>query len=412
MLSFSRPKAVLYEIILLFVSAVVFLGIALAGNDMTVLLLLLGCIYALHYCLAAMFDSNETAIVPLLGLFCIYLLFCVVFRGWISLLLLPYLLNAHFEMNYRRHYTWLAIMLLPSVIFVLTRTIDAHTVATMAEPNIQHSWFGIVILTINSAISLIAKYAINRLLDETQNYRNAISLASINELSERAAKRELIIKQHMVERNARLEERERISLSIHNAVGHTMSAAILSLDAAATLYEIDPATAKEKLDAARACISQGLGFVRHAVRIIDNGDETMRSSDVASALVAHIDHFNSISKVKSSLSNTVTDDDSHIPRIHGEFIISTLLELLTNSSRGDATVCSVLYFANDAHIQLAVFDNGTSFSKLTEKERSDRLKNGFGLKNIEKHVVCFGGMFKLSCSDGFSVEITIPIKKE
>ena len=409
MLLRNRSKIVLNEIVCMGVAGLIFISIALSGNNIKILLLLYGSMLTLHFYSTVVNDERKAVVFPLICLFCTYLIFSAIFRGWVSLLLLPYLINIHLIKNHRKLSSLLIIFAAPVIFFVAVKIIDS---GTHSETSIQQSWLGVIFLVINSAFSLALKLSIDRMLDEAEQYRNAVCLASANELSERAAKRELIVKQYIVERNIRLQERERISLSIHNAVGHTMSAAIMSLDATKTLYEIDPVLAKEKLLIARDCASQGLEFVRHAVRIIDNDDETINCSDVVSALVAHIEHYNSISEVEINHNLSNFDHSALIPRIHGEFFFNTLLELLSNSRHGDATICNVTFCLDNTHIRMSVSDNGTAFSGLLEKEKSKRLENGFGLKKIEKHVMRFGGVFNISGKDGFTVDISIPIIKE
>lgn len=64
--------------------------------------------------------------------------------------------------------------------------------------------------------------------------------SNINELHEKRLNEQLLIQKSVDERNARLLERENISRNIHNSVGHSITAAIMTLDAADMLYDIKP----------------------------------------------------------------------------------------------------------------------------------------------------------------------------
>jgi signal transduction histidine kinase len=414
LLLFSRKSEhTVNELILLFISAVVFLCLALTGDHIYALLIIFGLLLIFHYFHEAMREEEDhVKIVPLICLSCAYLVFFAVFRGWISLLMLPYLINIHITRNHKT-VSKVIVLLVPDLLFIIAQIIDDIVIVSGNELTVQRSWLGILILTLNSALSILINTIVSRLSAQTDNLRNAISAASVNELSERADKRELMVKQYIVERNIRLEERERISLNIHNAVGHTISTAITSLDASRVLMDIEPGKAVEKLDVARNCISQGLDFVRQAVRMIDFEDETVDSSDLISAMATHVEHFRSVTNISIShnLSNKF-DFDMPIPRIHAEFLTTSLLELLSNCRHGNATVYSVALDLDTSHMRLVVSDNGTVFTGLPDEERVECLEKGFGLKKIEKHVTRFGGRFKLSYSGGFTVDLMIPIIKE
>ena len=84
--------------------------------------------------------------------------------------------------------------------------------------------------------------------------------------------KELVIKNYLADKNARLEERENISRNIHNSVGHSITAAIMTLDAADMLYDTAPDKAREKMNTANERIRTGLEAIRQAVRVLDSNN--------------------------------------------------------------------------------------------------------------------------------------------
>ncbi len=66
----------------------------------------------------------------------------------------------------------------------------------------------------------------------------------------------------------RLEERHRITGSIHDTVGHTLSATIVQLEAAKRLIDHDRPLTEEKLSSAQSLIRTGLEDIRRFVRIL------------------------------------------------------------------------------------------------------------------------------------------------
>ena len=102
---------------------------------------------------------------------------------------------------------------------------------------------------------------------------------------------ELVIKNYLADKNARLEERENISRNIHNSVGHSITAAIMTLDAADMLFDTAPKLAREKMNIANDRIRTSLDSIRHAVRVLDNENKFITVNDFISELVAVTDSF-------------------------------------------------------------------------------------------------------------------------
>jgi signal transduction histidine kinase len=65
-----------------------------------------------------------------------------------------------------------------------------------------------------------------------------------------------------------LEERHLITGAIHDTVGHTLSAAIIQLEAARRLLPVDRVQAEEKLEASQKLARQGLEDIRQSVRLL------------------------------------------------------------------------------------------------------------------------------------------------
>lgn len=93
--------------------------------------------------------------------------------------------------------------------------------------------------------------------------------ASVSEMNERRINRELSRQNYAIDRNARLLERENISRNIHNSVGHSITAAIMTLDAADMLYETKPEEARKRMNDANERIRGSLDSIRSAVRALD-----------------------------------------------------------------------------------------------------------------------------------------------
>ena len=138
---------------------------------------------------------------------------------------------------------------------------------------------------------------------------------------------------NIIERNARLEERENISRNIHNSVGHTITAASMALEAAGMLWESDPLRAAEKTRVANERIKTGLESIRHAVRVLDEETENISIGDFKMELEAIIDNFKMDTDIKVYFDMELVSkpgQDIQIPHEHTEFLTGALRELLTN----------------------------------------------------------------------------------
>lgn len=239
----------------------------------------------------------------------------------------------------------------------------------------------------------------------------AVQGAAVNELTEKKLNQELRMKNYLAERNARLEERENISRNIHNSVGHTITAAVMTLDAAELLLEVDAEKAKERVVTAKERMREGLGAIRCAVRVLDKENHAVHMEDFLSELAAVADNFVMDTELEVRTNVNVTPDVPTIPNIHTEFLNGAVQELLTNGVKhGKATRFLLSVTADSAHLQVSVKDNGTG--DFSEENRETKIREGFGLKKIVSYVKKCGGSAKFINENGFCAMLTIPLYQE
>lgn len=238
-----------------------------------------------------------------------------------------------------------------------------------------------------------------------------VSVTAINEMYEKKINRQLIIKNYLADRNARLEERENISRNIHNSVGHSITAAIMALDAADMLLETAPKMAREKMNTANGRIRQSLSSIRSAVRVLDSDKTPMLMEDFISGLRAVSDSFMTDTNLKVRGDYDHADKEIKISQEYAEFLTGAVLEFLTNGVRhGGADAFTVVLTTDSKHLKISVRDNGKShFSK---KNQKILIENGFGLKKIMLYADKCGGQTAFSNENGFRAVITLPIMEE
>ena len=267
--------------------------------------------------------------------------------------------------------------------------------------------FSLILTGISGLVFLMERLVIGYLSARYKNDR-AVSIAAVNEMYEKKLNRELVVKNYLTDKNARLEEREKISRNIHNSVGHSITAAIMTLDAADLLLEKDPAQAREKLNAANRRIRTGLDTIRHAVRVLDEDNEYISVRDFLRELSDLVDSFVMDTTVQVYLDSSDFPVKLQIPREYTEFLTGAAQELMSNGVRhGGADRFHLGLSGDSGHISLVVQDNGNS--DFSEENQAKRISRGFGLRKLISYAQRCGGYVEVSNKNGFRAEITLPL---
>ncbi len=247
----------------------------------------------------------------------------------------------------------------------------------------------------------------------TQHKLNqALTAAAVEALEQRSLREEIAKNQKINETNARLEERERISRDIHNYVGHTLSAATVTLDAATLLLPSDQGKALEKIDAANSRVHEAISSVRSVVRTLDAEDDCIETRDYLLSVEKMVDEFQSDTSIKIYHNFRQEHPDARIPINTASFLSSSLSELLTNGVKhGNADLFVITFVLDTGHIRLRVQDNGSGWGDISLNEKKLRLANGYGLRKIKEHTENRGGSFNIDSMDGFTVDLSLPFEE-
>jgi len=313
-------------------------------------------------------------------------------------------------------------------------------------------------LAILSAVILLCliRELMKKLQRMAEEERIRVQNSNINEMHEKRLNRELIKQNYLADKNARLVERENISRNIHNSVGHSITAAIMTLDAADMLYDVKPDEARKRMNDANERIRGSLESIRRAVRTLDAETKMLPVADLKAAMESIINEFvmdterhveiiydlpeivgntteppaiatsNSSSgatAVTGSAGETASVNTSagredttdglttatlQIPHEHAEFLTGVLQEMLTNGVKhGNATEFVVILSGDSAHIRLESKDNGRS--DFTAENSGARIEKGFGVKKIISYAERCGGKTSFTNEDGFRAMVELPI---
>jgi signal transduction histidine kinase len=285
------------------------------------------------------------------------------------------------------------------------------------------SFFGSLILI---ALSLLIydrlREAYYYILFKDTNMKEALNHIAIAKLSEHNLNQRLAMQNEVIDRNARLEEREAIGRTIHNVVGHTITSALITLEAAELLADQDSELTKEKIIIAKERLGQSLTTIRRAVRLVDNANTSIPLADLFYTMTSTIQEFiqDTSLRVRHNIQAVNEEDTSlnkytqfFIETKHAEFLHGAIMECLTNGQKhGNATAFLILVTIEHSTLTISVSDNGSSMEQLTPEEQERCILQGYGLKKIQTYLENAGGLFSLDYSDGFWVVMKLPLLTE
>ena len=268
----------------------------------------------------------------------------------------------------------------------------------------------VVCFSINliNILVMAGRMLLQRREQKAEEGRRRIQSYSLSEMHEIQRNKELARQSFYVDKNARLLERENISRNIHNSVGHSITAAIMTLDAADMLFEKKPEEAHKRMNDATERIRGSLSAIRSAVRALDEEAADVSIKDLICYFDNILNEFLMDTERTCDRLYEFYDHEREIPREHAEFLTGALEELLTNGVKhGGATHFIVRLSGDSAHLQLEVKDNG--MSDFRAETSAELIQNGFGLKKLTAYAERCGGHTSFQNEDGFRAVIELPI---
>ena len=233
--------------------------------------------------------------------------------------------------------------------------------------------------TIVVLLALIAFYTLKKQMITSVKLESA--LRTVNEQSEK------------LKGLAVVEERNRIAAEMHDTVGHTLTAAILTLEAAEGL--VSEPQAVQKLHQGKEQVRRGLSELRASVKIVRAGNETN--------FVAVLEQL--LQEIRSDTGldiHLVMESEIALPPLEVGILLSAVKECTTNAIRhGQATHVDILIGEHKGQLRLAFTDNGSG---------TDDIKSGSGLSIMRERVQSVGGTLKIESAlgEGFTVSLIIP----
>lgn len=285
------------------------------------------------------------------------------------------------------------------------------SVLCMLFGSLDSAGFSVLSVVLLSLMFAATDFGIRSVMLKNKQLYRQMEYASLNELKVKNLNREISVRSQVAERNARLEEREHIARNIHNVVGHTITSALVSLQAYEVLKEADPQRAEGKLSATSERMHLALEEIRRAVRVLDEETEEISLQDFCNLLAAEAEKFSMDTEIQIVHNFADSQETGFlVEKCTCEFLHSVLTEALNNGIRHGKASCFFVHLSYDtAHIQLEISDDGTGFAGMSDVEQRKRLENGYGLRKMEKYVQEHGGTFRVEGENGFKVQVALPL---
>jgi signal transduction histidine kinase len=201
----------------------------------------------------------------------------------------------------------------------------------------------------------------------------------------------------------RLRERNRLAEAMHDTIGHTLTAAIVSLEGVALLLQKRPAEAASLLDSVREQLQTGLGDLRQTVRSLRT-DALAEQATLRESLAQLVERIGKQTPVSIELHYQV---ETELLPIQEYVLYTTVREGITNALKhGRATMVQVrIEETAERSVALSIADNG---------EGAKSFEPGFGLSHLEQKVTALGGVVSIDTheQDGFRLHVLMPLVLE
>jgi signal transduction histidine kinase len=306
-------------------------------------------------------------------------------------------------------------LLLGGVITYLTNGGTWMILLPLVSESIQHLpvvW-SVVVVFITWLISFVPMLRLTDLasvLSPAMAYLSAIVFVAVFTASimrEQKMRRELAeanqrLREYtsQIERNAILEERNRLAREIHDGLGHYLTAVNIQLKAAQAILEQDPSAAIQAVNKAQTLSEEALADVRRSVTALRTDQPV---SQKASLVITPLVESNSSDGLKILFN--LTGNEVDLPP-HVVFTIYRIVqEALTNTrkhAQASSVNISLKYLAD--HLELSVADDGVGMDL-----NADRSTSHFGLLGLKERVQMMGGNVDIQSSPGAGMTLLVSL---
>lgn len=199
------------------------------------------------------------------------------------------------------------------------------------------------------------------------------------------------------------KERTRMAREIHDTLAHTLTAAVVQLEACKKLMEVDSGRAREEIEKAQNITREGLNEVKRTIKALR--PRILESRSFSDAIIAMTDEIKQNTNISVIVNKNFTGEFK-VPPSMEIALFRAIQESVTNSVRhgsADKIEIGINYKGNRLYIDIS--DNGKGCSNI---------RKGFGLQGIAGRIEGLNGsaVFSSSPGNGFKTDIIVPYVEE
>ncbi len=194
----------------------------------------------------------------------------------------------------------------------------------------------------------------------------------------------------------KLEERNRLAQVFHDKIGHSMTGALIQMEAAKRLLDIDKGKAQDLLQNAINISKEGIEDIRTTLKSLKPPQEQMGIN----RLKFFIEEFSA--KHSISIPFLYKGNIDRITPIQWKIIQENITEAITNALKySEATIITIDLHVLNAMVKVEVKDNGKG---------AEKIKKGMGIIGMEERTASINGNIIIDGTDGFTVRTLLPIQ--
>lgn len=194
--------------------------------------------------------------------------------------------------------------------------------------------------------------------------------------------------------NQLLEERSRLSQTLHDKLGHNINGSIYQLEAIKLILEKEPETAKKMTQAVIDQLRNGMDEIRAILR-----KERPKKYKLAILQLQQLCDECNQKGVEAEL--TIEGELSKVPEKYLEIILDNAFEAVSNSMKyAKCTKIDIKIYCLNQLVRCSISDNGVGCNEI---------EDGMGIAGMRRRVREVNGILNFETEIGFTINILLPL---
>ncbi|HKM34518.1 MAG TPA: histidine kinase [Lachnospiraceae bacterium] len=198
----------------------------------------------------------------------------------------------------------------------------------------------------------------------------------------------------LVAENQHLEERAKLSQTLHDKLGHNINGSVYQLEAIKVLMDKEPETSKRMIQAVIDQLRKGMDEIRAILR-----KERPPKYKFA---ISQLEKLCEECRQKGVEAQLVTEGDlSMVPEAYFEIMLDNAYEAVSNSMKyAKCTKINIKVHVMNQLVRCSIADNGTGCGEVVD---------GMGISGMRKRMRDINGIIDFETETGFVINMLLPL---